>query len=129
MSETSREALDAEGARRLADAVRELSIAPLGREYFSRYRGIREAVTAMVEGAEDGPLTVERLREHLDDEDLEFLDAIVRSLATFADEGMRRQGEVEPYVSARADADRLRPLLEELEPHLEAELGAEDLAP
>lgn len=123
------EALAADEARQIAGAVSELSIAPLGREYFSRYREIREAVAGMVEAADEGPVDVDLLHEHLDDEDFEFLDAIVRGLDNFAEEGLRRQGEVEPYVSARADVDRLRPLLEQLEPHFEVELGEEDLAP
>lgn len=122
-------ALDADEARRLAEAVRETSIAPLGREYFSRYRRVRDEVEAMVEAADGGPVDPDLLREHLDEEAFEFLDAIARGLDNFAEEGLRRQGEVEPYVSARADADRLRPLLEDLEPHFETSLGEEDLAP
>lgn len=129
MTEDEREALGADEARQLEEAVRELSIAPLGREYFSRYRAIREAVSTMVEAAGGGPVSGGLLREHLDGEDVEFLDAIVRSLANFAEDGLRRQGEVEPYLSARADAERLRPLLGELASHVDAELGEEDLAP
>ncbi len=122
-------ALDADEARRLAEAVRETGIAPLGREYFSRYRRVRDEVEAMVEAADGGPVEPGLLREHLDEEAFEFLDAIARGLGNFAEEGLRRQGEVEPYVSARADVDRLRPLLEGLEPHFETSLGEEDLAP
>lgn len=122
-------ALDADEARQLAEAVRDASIAPLGREYFSRYRRVRDDVEAMVEAADGGPVDPELLREHLDEEAFEFLDAIVRGLDNVAEEGIRRRGEVEPYVSAREDVDRLRPLLGELEPHFEADLGEEDLAP
>ncbi len=129
MSDAAQPALEPEEARRLAEAVRELGIAPLGREYFGRYRKIRDAVAEMVEAADGGPVSGDLLHEHLDDEDLEFLDATVRGLDNFAREGLRRQGEVEPYVSAREDVDRLRPMLEELAPHFEAELGEEDLAP
>lgn len=122
-------ALEADEARRLAEAVRETSIAPLGREYFTRYRQVRDEVQAMVEAADGGPVAPDLLREHLDEEAFEFLDAIVRGLDNVAEEGLRRRGEVEPYVSARADVDRLRPLMESLEPHFEADLGEEDLAP
>lgn len=129
MSEEAGVALDPDEARKLADAVAAMSIAPLGREYFSRYREIRDAVAGMVEAADGGPVNPDLLHEHLGEDDFEFLDAIARGLDNFAQEGLRRQGQVEPYVSARADVDRLRPLLRELEPHFEAELGEEDLAP
>ena len=129
MSDEAGIVLDADEARQLAAAVRETSIAPLGREYFSRYRQVRDEVEALVEAADDGPVDPELLREHLDEEDFEFLDAILRGLDNVAREGIRRRGEVEPYVSARADVDRLRPLLRDLEPHFEATLGEEDLAP
>ena len=122
-------ALDADEARQLEEAFRDLSIAPLGREYFGRYREIREAISEMVAEAEEGPVDADLLREHLDADDVEYVDAILRGLANFADEGLRRQGEVEPYVSARADVDRVRPLLEELATHFDADLGEEDLAP
>lgn len=129
MSEGADAALDADEARQLEEAFRELSIAPLGREYFGRYREIREAIADMVEASEGGPVDADLLHEHLDDDAVEFMDSILRGLENFADEGLRRQGQVEPYVSARAEADRVRPLLEELAPHFEAELGEEDLAP
>lgn len=129
MSDGAGIALDADEARQLAGAVRAMSIAPLGREYFSRYRQVRDEVEALVEAADGGPVDPELLREHLDEEDFEFLDTVVRGLDNVAQEGIRRRGEVEPYVTARADVDRLRPLLGSLEPHFEAELGEEDLAP
>lgn len=122
-------ALDAGEARRLEEAFRELSIAPLGREYFGRYREIREAISDMVAAADGGPLDADLLHEHLEADDVEYMDAILRGLENFADEGLRRQGQVEPYVSARADVDRVRPLLEEVVPHFEVELGEEELAP
>lgn len=129
MTDDAGAALDADEARQLEDAFRALSIAPLGREYFGRYREIREAISEMVGEAGDGPVGVDLLHEHLEDEDIEYVDAILRGLENFADEGLRRKGQVEPYVSARADVDRVRPLLEELAPHFDAELGEEDLAP
>lgn len=129
MTDDGGAALDADEAHQLEDAFRELSIAPLGREYFGRYREIREAISEMVGEAGGGPVGVDLLHEHLEDEDVEYVDAILRGLENFADEGLRRKGEVEPYVSARAEVDRVRPLLEELAPHFDAELGEEDLAP
>lgn len=103
--------------RDLAEVIRDVSIAPLGRNYFDRYREVRDAIGALAEDTENG-VGPEDLREHLDEEDFEFLDSIVRNLDNFADEGYRREGEVEPYLSARADADRLEPFLDLLRPHL-----------
>lgn len=118
MSEVEAVALEAEEARDLEGAFRDVGIAPLGRNYFGRYREIREAIGAMVEAAEGEAVSVELLREHLDADDLEFIDAIVRNLDAVAERGMKREGHVEPYTSARADADRLEPYLELLRPHL-----------
>lgn len=112
-------ALEADEARDLVRVFREVSIAPLGRNYFKPYREIREAITEMVEAADGGDVSAELLREHLDEEDFELIDSIVRNLDTVAERGMKREGRVEPYTSARADADRLEPFLELLRPHLE----------
>ena len=120
MSGTDTTALEADEARDLERVFRDVSIAPLGRNYFGRYREIREAIGAMVEAAEGGDVSAELLREHLDDEDFEFIDSIVRNLDTVAERGMKREGRVEPYSSARADADRLEPFLDLLRPHLES---------
>lgn len=108
--------LDAADARDLADVFADISIAPLGRNYFGRYREIRESLKALA-GEADTPVASARVREHLDEEDVEFMDAILRNLRNFADEGYRREGEVEPYLSARADVERLEPLLDLLRPH------------
>ena len=112
-------ALEADEARDLARVFGDISIAPLGRNYFGRYREIREAIGEMVEAADGEPVSAELLREHLDGEDFEFIDSIVRNLDTVAERGMKREGRVEPYTSARADADRLEPFRELLRPHLE----------
>lgn len=107
----------AEELGEFAEAVEETSIAPLGRNYFDRYREVRDAVREMAE--EDGDaLSEERLAEHLEADDYEFLEAIVRNLDNFAEQGFQREGQVEPYLSARADADRLEPYLELIDPHL-----------
>lgn len=113
-------ALEADEARDLERVFGDVNIAPLGRNYFNRYREIRQAIAGMVEAADGGDVSVELLREHLDEEDFGFLDSIVRNLDTVAERGMKREGSVEPYTSARADADRLEPFLELLRPHLEA---------
>jgi len=110
-------ALDGEEIRDLARVIRDVSIAPLGRNYFDRYREVRDAIGALAEETENG-VAAEDLREHLDEDDYEFLDSIVRSLDNFAGEGYHRKGKVEPYISARADADRLEPFLDLLRPHL-----------
>lgn len=109
--------MDGGELREFAEAVEALSIAPLGRNYFDRYREIRDRVRALVE-EDGGAVTADRLGEHLDADDLEFLEAIVRNLDNFAEQGFRREGQVEPYLSARADADRLEPHLDLLGPHL-----------
>lgn len=113
-------ALTAEEARDLAAAFHDLSIAPLGRNYFDRYREVRDALDAMVE-ATDGPVTPDRLRDLVDAEDLEFMETIVRNLDSFAQQGLEREGSVEPYTSARGHADRLEPFLDLLRPHLSAD--------
>lgn len=100
-----------------ADVVESVSIAPLGRNYFDRYREVRDAVRAMAAETQ-GSLTPDRLGEHLEPEDFEFLEVIARNLDNFAEQGFQREGEVEPYLSARADADRLEPYLGLMEPHL-----------
>lgn len=109
-------ALTREEASELREVFSEVSIAPLGRNFFDRYREIRDAIDAMCEAAE-GDVATEHLREHLDAEDVDFVRSIAENLETFAEDGVRRQGEVEPYVSARADAERLFPFVELLEPH------------
>lgn len=111
-------ALEPDEARDLERAFDDVSIAPLGRNYFGPYREIRDAIGDMVAEAEDDDVSVELLREHLDGDDFEFIDSIVRNLDTVAERGMKREGKVEPYTSARADADRLEPFLELLRPHL-----------
>lgn len=118
MSEASPAALEAGEAEDLERAFREISIAPLGRNYFGRYREIREAIGAMVEAAGGEDVSAGLLAEHLDGEDFEFMDSLVRNLDAVAEQGMKREGSVEPYASARDDADRLRPFLETLRPHL-----------
>lgn len=110
-------ALSSDEARDLRAAFHDLSIAPLGRNYFGRYREVRDTLDEMVEAAE-GPVSADRLREHLDAEDLEFMASIVRSLDTFASQGLDREGSVEPYASARDHAERLEPFLDLLRPHL-----------
>lgn len=110
-------ALSADEARDLRQTFHDLSIAPLGRNYFGRYREVRQTLDAMVEAAE-GPVSPGHLREHLDAEDLEFMETIVRNLDTFASQGLDREGSVEPYTSARDHADRLEPFLDLLRPHL-----------
>lgn len=109
--------MEAEDLRAFADAMEAISIAPLGRNYFDRYREVRDAVREM-ERETEGALDAERLGEHLDADDYEFLEAIVRNLDNFADQGFQREGQVEPYLSARADADRLEPYVGLVEPHL-----------
>lgn len=120
--------LDADEARAFAGTVADVSIAPLGRNYFNRYREVRDAVKALASEAGEG-VDEELLRQHLDADDLEFLALIVRNLENFAEEGLRRQGEVEPYTSARSHVQRLRPFVEDLEPHFDVDLEKEDLAP
>lgn len=110
-------ALTADEARDLRAALHDLSIAPLGRHYFDRYREVREALDGLTDAAE-GPVEPDLLREHLDAEDLEFMESIVRNLDTFASQGLDREGDVEPYSSARDHADRLEPFLDLLRPHL-----------
>lgn len=110
-------ALTAEEARDLAATFHDISIAPLGRNYFGRYREVRETLDAMV-AAVEGPVSPERLREHVDAEDLEFIDTIVRNLDSFAQQGLEREGSVEPYTSARVHADRLEPFADLLRPHV-----------
>lgn len=110
-------ALTAEEAAELREVFSEVSIAPLGRNFFDRYREIRDAIDEMC-GAVEGGVEAEELREHLDAEDVDFIRSIAENLETFAEDGTRRQGEVEPYVSARADAERLAPFVELLEPHV-----------
>lgn len=111
-------ALEAEDLRELAEVFAEVSIAPLGRNYFGRYREIRNALQEWAGEVEDavGP---DEIRERLEEDDFEFMDAIVRNLRNFAEDGIDREGEVEPYRSALADADRLEPHLDLLRPHLE----------
>lgn len=113
----SEAALTAEEARDLTATFHDVSIAPLGREYFGRYREVRDTLDEMVVSAE-GPVSPEHLREHVEPEDLEFMDLIVRNLASFADQGLDREGRVEPYASARDHADRLEPFVDLLRPHL-----------
>lgn len=115
---SSEPALERSEAGELTRVVADVSIAPLGRNYFSRYREIRDRLAAMSREVE-GAVAPAELREYVDGDDLEFLDSIVSNLRTFAEEGMRREGSVEPYTSARADADRLEPYLDLLRPHLE----------
>lgn len=117
MSEAAGTVMDAEELRAFVEAVEEAGIAPLGRNYFDRYREVREAVRAMAGDDGDG-LTSERLSEKFDADDLEYLETIVRNLDNFAEQGFQREGQVEPYLSARADADRLEPYVELIEPHL-----------
>lgn len=109
--------LDDVEVREFVEAVEETSIAPLGRNYFDRYREVRDAVREIAE-EDGGGVSAERLAEHLEADDYEFLEAIVRNLDNFAEQGFQREGQVEPYLSARADADRLEPYLDLIEPHL-----------
>jgi len=118
---TEEMALDAGQVRGLSETFADVSIAPLGRNYFERYREVRDAVRAMAEegaGEGEGGVTPQRLSEHLDPDDLDFMETIHDSLSNFAEEGIRREGAVEPYLSAREDARRLVPFLELLRPHL-----------
>lgn len=111
-------ALEADEARDLERVFRDVSIAPLGRNYFSPYREIRESIAEMVEAADGRDVSTELLREHLDEDDFEFIDSIARNLDTVAERGVKREGRVEPYTSARDDAERLQPFLDLLRPHL-----------
>lgn len=110
--------MDGGELREFVAAVEEVSIAPLGRNYFDRYREVRDGVRALRD-EDDGGVTADRLAEHLDADDVDFLQAIVRNLDNFAEQGFQREGQVEPYLSARADADRLEPHVAVLEPHVE----------
>jgi hypothetical protein len=103
-------------AEAVRDIFADMSIAPLGRNYFERYREIRDALGELVEVA-DGDVSPELLRSHLDDDDVDYVTSIVEHLRNFAEEGIRRRGEVEPYVSTRDDIQRLEPYLELIEPH------------
>lgn len=109
-------ALTREEAEAVRDIFADMSIAPLGRNYFERYREIRDALGELVEAA-DGDVSPELLRSHLDADDVDYVTSIVEHLRNFADEGIRRRGEVEPYVSTRGDIQRLEPYLELIEPH------------
>lgn len=120
--------MDAGEVRAFAETVADVSIAPLGRNYFDRYREIRDAVEGLA-GAADGGVDAELLSEHLEGEDVEFLALIVRNLENFAEDGLRRLGEVEPYTSARSHVRRLRPFVESLEPYFDVDLEEEELAP
>lgn len=115
--EAAEVALTREEAEALRDAFADVSIAPLGRNYFERYREIRDALRDLVEEA-GGDVSPHLLREHVDRDDFDYVTSIVEHLRNFAEEGIRRRGEVEPYVSARDDIRRLEPYLELLEPHL-----------
>lgn len=110
-------ALEREEVERLREVFSDVSIAPLGRNYFRRYREVRTSLEELCESVE-GDVSVDELTSHLDGEDLDFMESIVSNLETVAEEGMRRQGEVEPYVSAEADAVRLEPLLDLIRPYL-----------
>lgn len=113
--------LSAEEADDLARTFHDVSIAPLGQNYFRPYREARDAIDAMVEEADGGPVEGELLREHLNAEAFELMETIVRNLDSFAQQGLDREGVVEPYASARDHADRLEPFLDLLRPHLAEE--------
>lgn len=110
-------ALTREEAEAFGDVFADVSIAPLGRNYFERYREIRDSLAEMVDAAE-GDVSAELLREHVDEDDFDYMTSIVEHLRNFAEEGIRRRGEVEPYVSARDDVRRLEPYLELIAPHV-----------
>lgn len=116
-AEEARPALDAEQTEELRRALHGLRVAPLGRNYFGPYREVREKVDRMIEES-DGGLSADALSEHMDADDLDFLDSILDNLRNFGEEGVRRQGEVPPYTTALEDVGRLEPLVELLRPHL-----------
>lgn len=113
--------LTADEARDLAATFHDVSLAPLGRNYFGPYREVRDAIDGMVEAADGEPVEPELLREHLDGEAFELMESIVRNLDSFAQQGLDREGRVEPYSSARDHADRLEPFLDLLRPYLSEE--------
>ncbi len=109
-------ALDDGQLRRLRGVLADLRIAPLGRNYWERFRDIRAAIEALQE-RDEGGVDAATLAAGLDADDLDFLRAVAEGLRTMAEDGFRRQGRVEPYVSAEADAARLEPFLDLLAPH------------
>lgn len=111
-------AIEREQAEELRRALHAISIAPLGRNYFGAYREVRDTVDRMVEES-GGGLTDEAVSDHMDAEDLDFLDSILDNLRNFGEEGVRREGEVAPYTTALEDVNRLEPLVDLLRPHLE----------
>ena len=111
-------ALDADALERLRAVLGSVKIAPLGKNYWERFRDVREAV-AELEEAPGGGVTAETLSGGLGAEDVDFLRAVAEGLRTVAEDGIRRQGRVEPYTTAAADAGRLEPFLGLLEPHVD----------
>jgi len=103
-----------EGLRDVLDSVK---IAPLGKNYWKRFRDVREAVDGLGEGP-GGGVTADALADALDADDVDFLRAVAEGLRTVAEDGIRRRGRVEPYVTAEADAGRIEPFLPLLEPHV-----------
>lgn len=102
--------LSAEQAEGLREVLEEVSVAPLGRNYFRTYREVRKSVEELCSRAE-GTVTEAELREVLDADDLDVLESVAANLETFAEEGIRRRGEVEPYASAKRHAELLEPYL------------------
>jgi len=110
-------ALDAAELGGLREVLGSVKIAPLGRNYWERFRDLREAVDGLEE-APGGGVTAEVLADALDEDALDFLRAVSEGLRSVAEDGFRRQGRVEPYATAAADADRIEPYLELLAPHV-----------
>lgn len=102
---------------RLRDVLGSVKIAPLGKNYWKRFRDVREAVDGLEE-ASGGGVTAGALADALDADDVDFLRAVAEGLRTLAEDGIRRRGRVEPYVTAEEDAGRIEPFLRLLEPHV-----------
>lgn len=110
-------ALDAAELEGLREVLGSVKIAPLGKNYWERFRDLRDAVEGLEE-APGGGVTAEALADALDEDALDFLRAVSEGLRAVAEDGYRRQGRVEPYATAADDADRIEPYLELLALHV-----------
>lgn len=105
-------------AETLGAVVDSVNIAPLGRNYYRRFREVAGSVEELCEQVPEEGISPERLREFLDPGDADLLSSLADSLRTFGEDGVRRQGEVEPYTTAREDAARLDPMAKLLKDRL-----------